>query len=70
MMSGIEKEIVLAFAKNNMSKTKTATELYRHRNTVIYHLEKIQKSFGLDPQNFYDLIKLVEIAKGGVEPCD
>jgi carbohydrate diacid regulator len=53
-------EIILSLADNNMNETKTARELFMHRNTVIYHLRKVKKLTGLDPMNFYDLCKLVE----------
>lgn len=32
-----------------------------HRNTVIYHLGRIKKETGLDPQKFCDLAELVNV---------
>lgn len=55
-------KIILTLAKDNMKPTETARELYVHRNSVIYHIEKIRRLTGLDPLNFYDLHKLVEMA--------
>ena len=63
-MTPIEKEIVLAYAKNNMNACKTAREVHYHHNNVKYHLSKIHDKYGLDPRVFYDLVKLVEIAGG------
>jgi sugar diacid utilization regulator len=59
--------VILAFAKNNMRATETSYELGRHRNGIIYRIGKIKRITGLDPMNFYDLCKLVEIARKEVE---
>lgn len=58
-MTPIEKEIILTFAKNDMSLTRTAKELYRSKNSVFYYLGKIKSKYGLDPKCFYDLITLL-----------
>ena len=63
-MDNLDREIILAFAEHSMGITATAKELYMHINTVVYHLEKIRKNTGLNPRRFYDLVKLVEMAKG------
>lgn len=61
-----EKEIILSMARNDLSATKTSKELHRHRNTVIYWIEKMKKDTGLDCRKFYDLVKLLEMV-GDVE---
>lgn len=58
-------QIVLTFAKNNMNVSKTAQELFFHRNTVVYHLDKVERMTGLNPFKFYDLMKLVSSLKEG-----
>lgn len=63
-MTQIEKEIILAYAKCNMTASETARMVHYHPNNVEYHLTKIKKKYGLDPKVFYDLVKLLEIAKG------
>lgn len=55
-----EKETILGFANGNMNIGECARLMYVHRNTVYYYFAKIKKKTGLDPQNFYDLIKLIE----------
>lgn len=55
-----EKKIVLSFAKNNMNKTATSKDLWMHRNTIVYQLNRIKTLYGLDPNNFYDLTELVK----------
>ena len=58
-MKGDKKEIILSMAKNDLSTTRVSRELHRHRNTVIYWIEKIKNETGLDARKFYDLVKLV-----------
>ena len=54
-----EVETVLAFAKCDMTVYKTAKELYFSTNAIQYRLRQVEKKTGLDPNNFYDLMKLV-----------
>lgn len=42
------------FFSNNLNVSETARQLYVHRNTLVYRLEKIQKSTGLDVRSFDD----------------
>ena len=44
------------FFANNLNVSKTSRELYIHRNTLVYRLEKLQKMTGLDIQTFEDAI--------------
>lgn len=46
--------IVKAFFDNNLSIAETARQLYTHRNTLVYRLERIQKKTGLDIRRFED----------------
>ena len=50
------------FLKNNLSITNTAKELYIHRNTLIYRLDKIKQLTNLDIRIFKDAFWMV-IAK-------
>lgn len=58
-----DRKIVLAIAENNMNILAASRTLYMHRNTVIFHMEKIKRTTGLDPRKFYDLVELVELSK-------
>lgn len=40
------------FFNNNLNVSETAKQLYIHRNTLIYRLDKIQKDTGYDLRNF------------------
>ncbi len=42
------------FFNNNLNVSETSRQLYVHRNTLVYRLEKIQKSTGLDIRSFED----------------
>lgn len=62
-MSELHKEIILTFISCNMNTSKTAKVLHLHRNTVTYHLHRIKKATGLDPYNFWELVKLMKLAE-------
>lgn len=46
------------FLENDMNLTEAAKKLHLHRNTLIYRLDKIKKSIGLDPRKFSDAIQI------------
>ena len=46
------------FLENNLNVSETARQLFVHRNTLVYRLEKIQKSCGLDIRSFDDAMTL------------
>jgi carbohydrate diacid regulator len=47
-----------AFFKYDMSLTRTADELGIHRNTLVYRLDRIAETLGLDPRNFDDAVQI------------
>lgn len=55
----LDEETLLTINKlfeNNLHVSETARQLYLHRNTLVYRLEKIQKTTGLDLKRFDDAI--------------
>lgn len=44
------------FFENNLNVSETSRQLFVHRNTLVYRIEKIQKSIGLDLRNFDDAL--------------
>ncbi len=44
------------FFENNLNVSETSRQLYIHRNTLVYRLDKLQKSTGLDLRTFEDAI--------------
>jgi len=46
------------FFENNLNVSETSRQLYIHRNTLVYRLDKLQKMTDLDLRNFDDAIVL------------
>ena len=44
------------FFENNLNVSETSRQIYIHRNTLVYRLDKLQKMTGLDLRNFDDAI--------------
>lgn len=44
------------FFENNLNVSETSRELFLHRNTLVYRIEKLQKSIGLDIRTFDDAL--------------
>ena len=64
MLTEVDKEIIVALAYCNMNESEVSRKLYMHRNTVVYHVDRVKRLTGLDPMNFFDLHKLVTMVKG------
>ena len=56
MFEDEELSTVFTFFDNNLNISETARQLYIHRNTLVYRLEKIQKKTGLDVRVFDDAL--------------
>jgi carbohydrate diacid regulator len=46
------------FFSNNMGLTQTADQLGIHRNTLVYRLDRIAETLGLDPRQFDDAVQI------------
>ena len=44
------------FFENNLNVSETSRQLFIHRNTLVYRIEKLQKSTGLDIRVFDDAL--------------
>lgn len=44
------------FFDNSLNISETSRQLYIHRNTLVYRIEKLQKETGLDVRNFEDAL--------------
>ena len=56
------------FFKKDLNLSDTARQLYIHRNTLVYRLDKVQKQIGLDLRKFDDAVTfkmLLEMRKCG-----
>ncbi len=49
---------VNTFLENNLNVSETSRQLFVHRNTLVYRIEKLQKSTGLDIRTFEDAMTL------------
>ena len=61
----IEQQILQTLADNNINKAKTAKELFMHRNTLEYRMNKIREKTGLAPCIFWDLVELLGLTAEG-----
>ncbi len=55
----IDEEILVTiqkFFQNNLNVSETSRQLFVHRNTLVYRIEKVQKVTGLDMRNFEDAL--------------
>ena len=55
---GETEALINAFYANNLNISEAARQLYLHRNTLVYRLEKLRQQTGLDLRNFEDAEKL------------
>ena len=59
MPSDFDEETIVTinkFFENNLNVSETSRQLYIHRNTLVYRLDKIQKMTNLDLRTFEDAI--------------
>lgn len=55
----LDEEIVSTvnkFFENNLNVSETSRQLFIHRNTLVYRIEKLEKSTGLDVRTFDDAL--------------
>ena len=55
----IDDEILTTVSKffdNNLNVSETSRQLFIHRNTLVYRIEKLQKAIGLDMRIFDDAL--------------
>ena len=58
-LENIEDELLLTVEKlfeNNLNASETARQLFIHRNTLTYRLDKLERQIGLDLRRFEDAI--------------
>lgn len=53
-----QADTLTAFFLNSLNIQKTADDLFIHRNTLLYRLDKIKESTGYDPKHFHDALTL------------
>ncbi len=50
--------LINAFFKNNLNLSETARQMFVHRNTLVYRIEKLHQMTGLDLRNFDEAVEL------------
>ena len=58
-MEDFDEETIVTinkFFENNLNVSETSRQLYIHRNTLVYRLDKLQKMTNLDLRTFEDAI--------------
>ena len=50
--------MVQKFFENNLNISETARQMYVHRNTLVYRLERLEKMLGVDIRKFEDAVKV------------
>lgn len=56
---GLDEELIKTlqkFFENNLNISETARQLYLHRNTLVYRIDKVMKQTGLDVKCFDDAV--------------
>lgn len=66
-MNETERLIIREMAKCNMNISEVSRNLSYHRNSIVYHIEKIIEKTNLDCRKFYDLMKLLDMNKKDIE---
>lgn len=62
-ISDTDRNLLKSYAAHNMNRQQTGKAVYMHTNSIRYRFDVIHRETGLDPSNFYDLVKLLGIAK-------
>src|SRR5574344_1954650 len=54
------------FLENSLNVSETSRQLYIHRNTLVYRIEKLEKATGMDVRNFDDALsfKIAMMVRG------
>lgn len=64
-ISDTDLALLKAYAAHNMNRSQTSKAIYLHTNSIRYRFDVIRRKTGLNPGNFYDLVKL--LGMGGPE---
>ncbi|MFM1651399.1 PucR family transcriptional regulator [Brevibacillus sp. B_LB10_24] len=57
-LSAEQRETLAALCSHNLNISETARALYIHRNTLLYRLDRLKETTGLDPRQFSDALLL------------
>lgn len=63
IMTKLESQIIIELAHHQLSALQVSKSLNYHRNTIYYHVRRIQEKTGLNPYDFFDMQKLYPMAR-------
>lgn len=63
-LSDLDRQVIIALASSNMNRSSAGRKLNFVRKTIEYHESRVKQITGLDPSNFFDLHKLVQMVRG------
>lgn len=55
------RQSIDAFFQNNLNISETSRNAFMHRNTLLYRIDKIHKTTGLNIRNFKDAVTLLHL---------
>lgn len=61
--SGVTADVLTAMANCNLNATQASTELFMHRNTLLYKIDRLYSLSGFDIRTFNDLYLLMKLQK-------
>lgn len=67
-LDGRDYRIIREMARQGLMVTEVGYAVHMHRNTVLYHLDKIKRITGYDPRDYYGLTELLRRLDGAVVP--
>ena len=62
-MTEDQRKTVMAMAQGQLRVMRAAEILYMSETGTIYRIDKSKRDYGLDARDFFDLCKLLEMAK-------
>lgn len=69
-LSRLEVETIMAFANNGMKVQKTAEAMHYDKRTISQRLSLIRGKTGINPRDFWGLVKLTNIIKEEKEAAE
>ena len=69
-LNRVEVETIMAFANNGMKVQKTADAMHYDRRTISQRLSIVRGKTGINPRDFWGLMKLVSIIEKEKEEAE
>lgn len=63
MLNDVEIDVIKKMAEHDLNVSRVAEVIGYSRRQTYRYVESIEKKTGLNPRKFYDMMKLINIAK-------